>query len=62
IRIHGQTVMPMKPQDSCSSSAMTLRCSANYVVIVKSASYGVAQIAGSCAYTPGDCVADAMSA
>ncbi|CAF4034192.1 unnamed protein product, partial [Rotaria magnacalcarata] len=54
--------MPMKPQDSCSSSTMTLRCSANYVVIVKSASYGVAQIAGSCAYTPGDCVADAMNA
>ncbi|CAF4541058.1 unnamed protein product, partial [Rotaria socialis] len=54
--------MPMKPQDSCSSSTMTLRCSANYVVIVKSASYGVARIAGSCAYTPGDCVADAMSA
>ncbi|CAM4895743.1 unnamed protein product, partial [Rotaria socialis] len=52
----------MQPQDSCSSSTMALRCSANYVVIVKSASYGVAQIAGSCAYTPGDCVADAMSA
>ncbi|CAF0929763.1 unnamed protein product [Rotaria sordida] len=51
----------MTPTDSCVPSTISLRCQPNYVVIVRSASYGVAQVSGSCSYTPGDCIADAMS-
>ena len=58
---NGQNVQPMPPYDACVPQSISLRCPNNYVVVVKSASYGVAQIAGSCTYTPGDCIADAMS-
>ncbi|CAF1294680.1 unnamed protein product [Adineta steineri] len=51
----------MPPQDTCVPSSLTLRCPAGSVIIVTSAEYGVAQVDGSCSYTPGDCIADAMS-
>ncbi|CAF3390063.1 unnamed protein product [Rotaria sp. Silwood1] len=38
-----------------------MRCSNNNIVIVRSASHGVARISGSCSYTPGDCIVDAMN-
>jgi hypothetical protein len=52
----------MPAQDSCVSTSITLRCPSGYVVIVRSAFYGVAPVVlGSCSYKPGDCIADAMS-
>ncbi|CAF2721674.1 unnamed protein product [Rotaria sp. Silwood2] len=50
----------MTPVDLCVPSLVSIRCQANYVPIVRSAFYGVAQIAGACSYTIGDCIADAM--
>jgi hypothetical protein len=58
---NGQNVQTQPPQDACVSSSTILRCPSNYVVVVRSATYGVAQVLGSCSYTIGDCVADAMS-
>ncbi|CAF1053199.1 unnamed protein product [Rotaria sp. Silwood1] len=60
---NGQMVIPMKAEDSCVPSIISVRCQQNYVVVVvvRSAFYGVAQIADSCSYTTGDCIADAMS-
>ncbi|CAF1345117.1 unnamed protein product [Adineta steineri] len=51
----------MPPQDTCVPSSLSLRCPAGSVIVVTSAEYGVAQVDGSCSYTPGDCIADAMS-
>jgi hypothetical protein len=51
----------MPPQDSCVSTILTLRCPNNYVPIARSAFYGIASIGGSCSYTAGDCIADAMN-
>ncbi|CAF3538201.1 unnamed protein product [Rotaria sordida] len=42
-------------------SLFTMRCSNNYIVIVRNASHGIAQILGSCSYIPGDCIIDAMN-
>jgi hypothetical protein len=58
---NGQNVQTMPPQHACVPSFVNLICPNNYVVIVRDASYGVAQISGSCTYSPGDCIADAMS-
>ncbi len=58
---HGQKVQTMAPQQACVPSSVTLRCPANYVVVVTNAEYGVAQLDSSCSYSPGDCVADAMN-
>ncbi|UJR25447.1 hypothetical protein I4U23_006794 [Adineta vaga] len=58
---NGQKVQKMPPVESCVASSVTLRCPSNSVIVVTSAEYGVAQISGSCSYSPGDCVADAMS-
>jgi hypothetical protein len=51
----------MSPQEACVPSSVTLRCTNNYVAVVRNAFYGVAQIPGSCSYSPDDCIADAMS-
>ena len=58
---NGQKVQTMKPEDSCVPSSVALRCPQNYIVVVTSASLGVAQILGSCTYSAGDCTADAMN-
>ncbi|CAF4125312.1 unnamed protein product, partial [Adineta steineri] len=59
--IDGQHVQTMPPQYACTSSSLSLRCPAGYIIVVTSAEYGVAKVDGSCIYTPGDCLADAMS-
>jgi hypothetical protein len=51
----------MPPQDTCVPSSLTLHCPKNYVVIIHTASYGVAQVPDSCSYKPGDCIVDGMS-
>jgi hypothetical protein len=56
-----QYVQSQAPAESCSSSSITLRCPNSYAIIVKSAFYGVSKIPNQCSYTPGDCIADAMS-
>ena len=58
---NGQNVQPKPPEHTCAASTLTLRCPNNYVIVVRDASYGVAQIAGSCTYSTGDCIADAMN-
>ena len=58
---NGQKVQTMKPEDSCVPSMVTLRCPQNYVVVVRSASLGVAEISGTCNYSTGDCIVDAMN-
>jgi hypothetical protein len=58
---NGQYVQTMPTQHACVSSTVTLRCPNNYVIVTRSASYGVAQIPGSCTYSIGDCIADTMS-
>jgi hypothetical protein len=57
----GQNVQPKPTEHACAASTLTLRCPNNYVVVVRDASYGVAQIAGKCTYSTGDCIADAMN-
>ncbi|UJR23452.1 hypothetical protein I4U23_026456 [Adineta vaga] len=59
--INGQYVQTMSTQETCVPSTITLRCPNNYVVVVRSASHGVAQITDSCSYKPGDCIVDAMN-
>jgi len=51
----------MPPQDTCVPSTLTLHCPNNYIIIFRTASYGVSQIPDSCTYTPGDCIVDAMN-
>ena len=58
---NGQNVQPKPTEHVCTPSTLTFRCPNNYVVVVRAASYGVAQIAGSCTYSTGDCIADAMN-
>jgi hypothetical protein len=58
---NGQNVQTMPSQDSCVPSILTLKCPNNYIVVVRTASHGVAQIPGSCTYKPGDCIVDSMS-
>ncbi|CAM4866317.1 unnamed protein product [Rotaria socialis] len=58
---HAQNAQFMVPQDFCVPLTVTLRCASNYIVIVRSAFHGVSQTAGSCSYTPGDCIVDAMN-
>lgn len=57
----GQTVLPQAPVEACVPNTVTLRCPNDYVVVVKSAFYGVAQTANQCTYKPGDCIADTMN-
>ena len=56
----GQNVQSMPPTESCAASTVELRCPNDYVVVVRSAFYGVARTANLCSYTPGDCTADTM--
>lgn len=58
---HGQNVQTKPPADSCVSTIISFHCLNNYVPIVRNAFYGVAAKPGACFYTPGDCIADAMS-
>lgn len=58
--IHGQKAQSMAPVHVCSLTTTTLRCPVGYVIIVKSAFFGVTQIPGLCTYSSGDCTADAM--
>jgi CUB domain len=58
---HGQSVQSMAPVESCVPGTTTLRCANNFVPVVTSAFYGVAQIPNDCAYKTGDCIADAMN-
>ncbi len=58
---NGQYVQSMPPKDSCVSTSITFLCPNNYVPIIRSAFYGISSVVGSCSYTPGDCVADAMN-
>ena len=58
---NGQKAQTMPPQDSCVAQSVNLRCTNNFVVVVRSATYGVAQIPGQCSYQIGDCIADAMN-
>lgn len=57
----GQTVLPQPPQEACVPNTVTLRCPNNYVVVVKSAFYGVARTTNQCSYKAGDCIADTLS-
>ncbi|CAF0789376.1 unnamed protein product [Adineta ricciae] len=59
--LNGQYVQTMLMQETCVPVTVTLRCSNNYVAVVRSALHGVAQVAGSCSYQPGDCIVDSMS-
>jgi hypothetical protein len=61
IYTNGQNVQTMPPEEACVPQSIPLRCMNKYVVVVRTALYGVAQTPGQCAYKPGDCVADAMS-
>jgi hypothetical protein len=58
---NGQNVQTMHPQDSCVPGSASLHCPANYIIVVRSAFYGVAQTDGKCSYSNGDCIADAMN-
>lgn len=57
-----QTVTTPAPKTFCTPDTAVLECPNDYIPIIRSASYGVAQKIGSCEYTIGDCVSDAMSA
>ncbi|CAF0750564.1 unnamed protein product [Adineta steineri] len=48
-------------KEACVPSNITLRCPNNYVIVVRSASHGVAQISNTCSYKPGDCIVDSMN-
>lgn len=56
-----QNVLTKPPKNSCVSTNAVLDCPVGYVVVVRSAVFGVAHTPGSCSYTIGDCIADAMS-
>ena len=46
---------------ACVPGSVQLQCPVNTVVVIRNAFYGVASIDGSCVYTSGDCIADAVS-
>ena len=61
VTTNGQTVQSMPPTESCAASTVTLRCPNDYVVVVRSAFYGVARATNLCSYKLGDCIADTIS-
>lgn len=58
---HAQNLQTMAPQESCVPSSILLRCPSTYAVVVRNAFYGISQTPSLCVYTPGDCIADAVS-
>ncbi|CAM4850427.1 unnamed protein product [Rotaria magnacalcarata] len=57
----GQNPQPIPSINACASLTGTFRCPSNRVIIIGSASYGVAKICDSRTYSSDDCIANAMS-